>query len=142
MRFFQLFFTALVASVVAEGNYYSFHDSALSKSKAGIFQEDRISHILFQYFLFFFLILEFPRAIMVTGSNFLDCQGVYYITYDTIVDETSTEEPTSNRPVYQSINGDRYIYYRSDQGNLLRSIDKKTVRREGISIYLLMFSFQ
>ena len=54
---------------------------------------------------------------MVTGSNFLDCQGVYYITYDTIVDETSTGEPTSNRPVYQSINGDRYIYYRSDQGN-------------------------
>ena len=59
---------------------------------------------------------------MVTGSNFLDCQGVYYITYDTIVDETSTGESTSNRPVYQSINGDRYIYYRSDQGNLQRGV--------------------
>ena len=60
---------------------------------------------------------------MVTGSNFLDCQGVYYITYDTIVDETSTGEPTtSNRPVYQSIKGDRYIYYRSDQGNLHRGV--------------------
>ena len=56
---------------------------------------------------------------MVTGSNFLDCQGVYYITYDTIVDETSTGEPTtSNRPVYQSIKGDRYIYYRSDQASM------------------------
>jgi len=80
MRIFQLVFTTLMASVVAE---------------------------------------EYPRAIMVTGSNFLDCQGVYYITYDTIVDETSTgESTTSNRPVYQSINGDRYIYYRSDQASM------------------------
>ena len=36
MRFFQFVFTALVASVVAEGNY-SFHNSQ-SKSKADIFQ--------------------------------------------------------------------------------------------------------
>jgi len=79
MRIFQLVFTALMASAVAE---------------------------------------EYPRGIMVTGSDFLDCQGVYYITYDTIVDETSTGEPTSNRPVYQSINGDRYIYYRSDQASM------------------------
>ena len=28
------------------------------------------------------------------------------------------------------------------QGNSLRDIDKKTIRREGISIFLLMFSFQ
>ena len=88
----------------------------------------------------FFLILEFPRAIMVTGSNFLDCQGVYYITYDTIVDETSTgESTTSNRPVYQSINGDRYIYYRSDQGNLSRGIYKKLIIRERISILSLLY---
>ena len=76
---------------------------------------------------------------MVTGSNFLDCQGVYYITYDTIVDETSTGESTSNRPVYQSINGDRYIYYRSDQGNSLRAINKKLVTRERISISSLFY---
>ena len=76
---------------------------------------------------------------MVTGSNFLDCQGVYYITYDTIVDETSTGEPTSNRPVYQSINGDRYIYCRSDQGNLSRGIYKKLIIRERISILSLLY---
>ena len=76
---------------------------------------------------------------MVTGSNFLDCQGVYYITYDTIVDETSTGESTSNRPVYQSINGDRYIYYRSDQGNLSRGIYKKLIIRERISILSLLY---
>ena len=77
---------------------------------------------------------------MVTGSNFLDCQGVYYITYDTIVDETSTgESTTSNRPVYQSINGDRYIYYRSDQGNLSRGIYKKIIIRERISILSLLY---
>ena len=32
--------------------------------------------------------------------------------------------------------------YRSAQGNLFRGIDKKTDRREGISICLLMFSSQ
>ena len=81
---------------------------------------------------------------MVTGSNFLDCQGVYYITYDTIVDETSTGEPNSNRPVYQSIKGDRYIYYRSDQGNLQRGVlaTKSLEDRHIISIYLHMISFQ
>ena len=54
---------------------------------------------------------------MVTGSDFLDCQGLYYITFDTVVDEGSGEP--SNRPVYQSVQGDRYIYYRSGKATTL-----------------------
>ena len=46
----------------------------------------------------------YPKAILVSGSDFLDCQGIYYITY-----ETSSQ--TSHLPVYKSLHSDRYIYY-------------------------------
>ena len=41
-----------------------------------------------------------------------------------------------------ALKGDIELDDTTDQGNLLMGIDKKTVRREGISISLLMFSSQ
>ena len=49
---------------------------------------------------------EYPRAILVTGSDFLNCKGTYYITNE-------TTRQTSNLPIYKLVESERYIYYRS-----------------------------
>ena len=52
------------------------------------------------------LSLEYPRAILVSGDDFLNCTGYYHITF-----ERSSGSP--NLPVYKLVGGNRYIYFHS-----------------------------
>ena len=60
------------------------------------------------------------------------------ISLENVLDILVTAELTNQKVLFDSAS--RFV--RSNQGNLLRGIDKKTVRREAISTCLLMFSSQ